>query len=419
VARPIEDIGQRIARLSAAQRAQLDELLRKKGLCLDDVPDNVAQNEVRDCADDTLGQYRDPPVNMEFSFMFFADNRSNRHTDHYHLLLEAARFADCHSIRSLWIPERHFHSFGGPYPNPSILAAAIATITRKVRIHAGSVVLPLHNPIRVAEEWSVVDNLSNGRVGIAFASGWHERDFVLAPGNYAERKQKMLADIDIVRALWRGEGVRVPSVTGGDLEVHTYPRPVQKHLPLWITSAGNVETFITAGRLGAHVLTGLTGQSTEELQAKISAYRTARERAGFAPGEGRVTLMLHAFIGDDEEDVRNLVRPPMREYLRNNLNLHLDLAKARRLEQSLPQFGQEDEAALLDFAFERYFTAGSLLGTAAKCSRTVRQLSRLGVNEIACLVDFGLPDEAVLGALPGIAQLSDTFTPTGLTGPTP
>jgi natural product biosynthesis luciferase-like monooxygenase protein len=202
-------------------------------------------------------------------------------------------------------------------------------------IHAGSVVLPLQNAIRVAKEWSAVHNLSHGRVGIAFASDWHERDFVLATGNSVERTQKMLADIDIVRTLWCGEGIRVPSVTCSNLKVHAYPRPVQKNLPLWITSAGNVETFVTAGRLGAHALTGLTGQSTEALQAKILACRSGREQAGFALGDGRVTLMLHAFIGDDD-DVRNLFRPPMREYVRNDLNLHSDLAKARRLDQSLP-----------------------------------------------------------------------------------
>ena len=61
------------------------------------------------------------------------------------------------------------HRFGGLYPNPSVAGAALAAITERVDIRAGSCVLPLHDPIRVAEEWSLVDNLSNGRVGISFA----------------------------------------------------------------------------------------------------------------------------------------------------------------------------------------------------------------------------------------------------------
>ena len=65
-----------------------------------------------------------------------------------------------------------------------VTSAAVAVVTERVEIRAGSVVLPLHNPIRVAEDWSVVDNLSNGRVGLSFASGWHANDFALAPDNF-------------------------------------------------------------------------------------------------------------------------------------------------------------------------------------------------------------------------------------------
>src|SRR6185295_17743730 len=103
-------------------------------------------------------------------------------------LMEGAKFADRNGFAAVWTPERHFHAFGGLYPNPSVTSAAIAAITQRVKIRAGSVVLPLHHPLRVAEEWAVVDNLSNGRVGLAFASGWHSIDFVLAPQNYADRK---------------------------------------------------------------------------------------------------------------------------------------------------------------------------------------------------------------------------------------
>ena len=95
----------------------------------------------------------------------------------------AARVADAHGFNAVWTPERHFHAFGGPYPNPSVTGAAIAAVTHKVEIRAGSCVVPLHHPARVAEEWSVIDNLSNGRVGISFASGWMPEDFLLRPEN--------------------------------------------------------------------------------------------------------------------------------------------------------------------------------------------------------------------------------------------
>ena len=106
-------------------------------------------------------------------------------------------------------------------------------------------VLPLHHPMRVAEEWAVVDNLSGGRVGISFASGWQPNDFVLqAARTSPNAKQVMVRDIDVVRRLWRGETVRVPGHDGqAGRASRTLPRPVQPELPVWLTAAGSPATF--------------------------------------------------------------------------------------------------------------------------------------------------------------------------------
>ena len=76
---------------------------------------------------------------------------------------------------------------------------------------AGSVVLPLHHPIRVAEEWAVVDNLSQGRVDLSFATGWNPNDFVLSPERYEKRVEVTYAGIESVQKLWRGESISQPN----------------------------------------------------------------------------------------------------------------------------------------------------------------------------------------------------------------
>src|SRR6185295_8231472 len=205
--------------------------------------------------------------------------------------------------------------FGGLYPNPSVMSAAIAALTQRIQIRAGSVVLPLHNPIRVAEEWSVVDNLSHGRVGISFASGWHADDFVFAPEQYRDRKAVMLRQIEIVRDLWRGNTHSFVGGAGNEVEVAILPRPIQPELPFWLTAAGSPETFRSAGEAGAGLLTHLLGQSIDELAEKIVIYRQAWRAQGYA-GDGHVTLMLHTFVGDDLAAVREKVREPFRNYLR-------------------------------------------------------------------------------------------------------
>ncbi|MET0577236.1 MAG: MupA/Atu3671 family FMN-dependent luciferase-like monooxygenase, partial [Ilumatobacteraceae bacterium] len=157
---------------------------------------------------------RAPTKDMEFSLFYFAADAGGQQRDRYKLLLEGARFADQHGFAAVWTPERHFHEFGGLYPNPALTSAAVAVATERVEIRAGSVVLPLHNPILLAEDWSVVDNLSNGRVGLSFASGWHANDFALAPDNFERRRELMAEGIETIRALWRGESVPVRSGDG-------------------------------------------------------------------------------------------------------------------------------------------------------------------------------------------------------------
>ena len=213
--------------------------------------------------------------NLDFSLFYFAADENANSSDKYRLLLDGSKFADEHGFAAVWTPERHFHSFGGLYPNPSVVSAAIAATTKNIQIRAGSVVLPLHNPLRVAEEWSVVDNLSNGRVGLSFASGWHANDFVLLPENYDDRKNVMERDIETVRRLWRGETVTLLDGVHKEFAVKIHPQPLQPELPYWITAAGNPETFKLAGKLGANLLTHLLSQSIEELSVKINLYREA------------------------------------------------------------------------------------------------------------------------------------------------
>ena len=134
------------------------------------------------------------------------------------------------------------------------------------------------------------------------------------------------------------------------------------------------------------------GQTLEEVAEKIAVYRRARAAAGHDPATGRVTLMLHTFVGADDAEVRELVREPMKEYLRASLKLTgLEGAAESRLDQ----------------AFERYFETSGLFGTPATGARMAERCRRAGVDEIACLLDFGVPTEQVLASLPDLNQVRE------------
>lgn len=343
---------------------------------------------------------------MQFSLYYFANqNAGDDETGKYRLILESGQWADRNGFVRLWTPERHFHSFGGLSPNPSILCAALAATTQRVQVCSGSVVLPLHDPIRVAEEWAVVDNLSNGRVGLGVACGWVPNDFVIG-GNqerFHQRKEVFAQHIDTLRRLWRGDSHKVVNPQGEAIEIRTLPRPVQKDLPLWITVAGNPDTFRMAGTLGANVLTHLLGQTLDGLGAKLAAYREAWRAAGH-PGRGTVTLMLHTFVGYDDDTVHAIVKEPMKRYLQGSLTL------AAAHVCSVPFFQNADQIDVgkltpdviedaLEVSFEKYFHMSGLFGSHAKCLDMVDKVEAADVDEIACLIDYGVAPELVLASL--------------------
>jgi natural product biosynthesis luciferase-like monooxygenase protein len=363
---------------------------------------------------------------LDFSLFYFSADEKEGGQDKYRLLLEGAKYADKNGFSAVWTPERHFHAFGGLYPNPAVAGAAVAAVTEHIGIRAGSVVLPLHHPARVAEEWSVVDNISKGRVGISFASGWQPNDFALMPGNFADNKNVMLRNIEVVRKLWRGESVAFDGPLGKPVELRTLPRPVQKELPYWVTSAGNPQTFIDAGRIGANVLTHLLGQSVEELGGKIAAYRQAYKEAGHA-GEGFVSLMLHSFVGPDMDAVRATVKRPLIEYLKTSLHLVKQYAWSfpafKRREGmdakdqgsiDLQSLKPDEMDALLEHSFERYFADSGLFGTPQSCLAMIDRIKAVGVDDVACLIDFGIASDTVLAHLPHLNALREQSMPTAL-----
>ncbi|HWA25816.1 MAG TPA: MupA/Atu3671 family FMN-dependent luciferase-like monooxygenase [Lacunisphaera sp.] len=344
---------------------------------------------------------------LDFSLFYFASEAGGSGDDAYRLLLEGAKFADRHGFKAVWTPERHFHSFGGLYPNPSVVSAAIAAVTERVQIRAGSVVSPLHHPARIAEEWSVVDNLSRGRVGISFANGWHDRDFTLSPANFADRREIMRRNIATVRSLWRGETVEFPGGRGNAVPVKIFPRPVQAELPVWITAAGNPETFRLAGEMGAGILTHLLGQELNDLAKKIQIYREARKAHGH--DEGCVTIALHTFVGEDLAAVKEKVRAPLCRYLADSADLLKGLSQALYPGAEMKNLAAEEMNALVEYSFNRYFDLCGLLGTPATCQAVLQKLAALGVDEVACLIDFGVETEAALKSLELLARVRTEF----------
>lgn len=373
------------------EMAELDSLLRE---IESQSPEDAQAQPIATAA---LAEHKPDVGSISFSLYFFSDDGSKASGDKYRLVLESAKFADRHGFTAVWTPERHFQDFGGLYPNPSVLSAALAVLTERIQIRAGSVALPLHHPVRVAEEWSLVDNLSHGRVAVSFASGWHTNDFVFAPEIYDDRKEVMFRHIELIQKLWAGEQIKLTSAGGSEVELRILPRPIQPQLPIWITTSGSAETWRRAGVIGANVLAAYIGYSPEELAQRIALYREARATHGHDPGV--VTIMLHTFVGDDDHVVKEKVRAPFSNYLRTYFKQYETTGAG------VADVSEADKDALMSAAFEKYFAGSTLLGAPEKCARLIDALVDAGVDEVACLVDFGVDADSVLASLTRLDEL--------------
>lgn len=344
---------------------------------------------------------------LDFSLYFFGNYPAEYSENKYKLILEGAKFADRNGFKSIWLPERHFHPVGGFSPNPAVIASALARETNSIELRAGSVVLPLHHPIRVAEEWAMVDNLSKGRVGISIASGWHPNDFVFAPDAFENRRELCGEHLEIIRKLWKGQAVNVNGGLGNELQVRLHPMPMQSELPVWLTCVA-AASYEKAGEMGTGVLAMLTNQTIDEVAEKIALYREAYARYGHDPEKANVSLLVHSFVGPELEYARNIARKPMCDYLRSYLDNTKKREESRHGEVDVDQ---EDIDYLLERSFEDYANGKAFFGTPESCVSIANKLSEIGADEIGCFVDFGVDPDTALAHLPFLNELKDRCSP--------
>lgn len=335
---------------------------------------------------------------MKYSLMLFSSGEGASASASYTRLIELARIADQTGFERIWLPERHYVRFGALHPAPAVLAAALATQTTRLRIAAGSVIAPLHHPLEIAEHWSVVDNLSNGRVDVSLASGWRREDFAARPDAYDNRRDSLATQVDALRDIWSGAS-HAWDTGGGTAQVVLCPRPVQEQLPLWLTAARAEETFRLAGRKGLNLLTYLVDLGFDGLRAGLAAYRSARAEAGFDPNGGEITVMLHSYVIGPGTLSIGALQQRYCDYLVGNRDL-LGLAAA--------QVSQSDAKALATAQFDRVHERMSLMGRPEALLPVVARLADMGVTELACLVDFIDDFDAVEAALPGLTTLAQS-----------
>lgn len=221
------------------------------------------------------------------------------HAEIYRHTLEQVRLAEEVNFHSAWISEHHFLP-DGYCPSVLATASAMAAVTKKIKIGTGALILPLHNPVRVAEDAAVVDNISNGRLLLGVALGYRKEEFdgFRIPMN--QRPSRMEEGIDIIIKSWTQDNFSYEGKRYNFGNLYVTPKPVQKpHIPIYI-GAFEEPAIKRAGRLGYPLLIS-PGRTMQMVRDTINIYNKAATEAGKNSSGAEHILLREAYISEDRK----------------------------------------------------------------------------------------------------------------------
>ena len=190
----------------------------------------------------------------------------------YRAALDMAAYADEHGF-DLCVLSEHHASDDGYLPSPLILAGAVAARTERLAINISALLVPLHDPVRLAEDLTVLDLLSGGRVSMVAGLGYRPVEYALFEREWKRRGKRMDENLDTMLAIWRGE----PVERDGQQIVVT-PRPVSQPHPMVMVGGSGEAAVRRAARLGLGLFLPVNDQSLVDL------YYAECERLGTEAG---------------------------------------------------------------------------------------------------------------------------------------
>ena len=235
--------------------------------------------------------------------------------ERFRTVIEQVAYGEKIGFESVWLAEHHFHPFAGIFSAPPVIGAAIAQRTEKMRIGTAVLLLPYHNPLRVAEDYATLDCLSNGRVEFGVGHGFVKWEALTFGIPLDELRDRFRENLEVVLKAWRDPKLEHKGRFCEYHGVEVLPRPVQEPYPaVWMAATTSVESFEYSGAQGFHMMLIPFLNEIEELREKMQAYFNARRAAGHDPASARVLGVYHAYVGENTAEARAAAAHGLHEY---------------------------------------------------------------------------------------------------------
>ena len=331
---------------------------------------------------------------MKFGIFQLLPGAGRLPSDVYDRNLEMARAAEELGFYSVWVAEHHFSEYG--LVNDTLLyLSAVAAQTNRMRLGTGVVVVPLHNPIRLAENVAFVDALSKGRLDLGIGRGYQTHEFVGFDVPQAESQARTDEIIAFAKAAWSQEEVDWDGQFFRASKIRLVPRPVQRpYPPLW-TAAVSPGTFERAGDRGERILTSPNFTPIEMIKENFDTYRGALSRSGHDPDDFEYPVMQQVYVAHDAARGFEEPRQASMEYFKLLGRLLPGSVHSGSTDGAGPSydFYRKISRNVTDLQYDFLFENGVSFGDASRVADRIRQLEQeVGMSYFLGWFNFGSLD---------------------------
>ena len=286
--------------------------------------------------------------------------------------------AEALGFDSVWVNEHHFHQYGGMMPSLPTMLAALSQRTTRVRLGTSVVLLPLHNPLVVAEQLAMVDLMSNGRLDFGVGRGFVAHDYDVLGVPYADAQERLMESLTVVRKAWTGQPLTHEGRYYQLHNVEVWPAPQQRpHPPIWMAATSSPKSFEWAASQQFNLLTIGYVRPIATLSGLTRIYRDAWSAAGWA-SQPTIGTHYHVVVAEERADARRIAEGGLTEHVRMN-----------RASQALSSSGSPPANEGISIA--QLVDEGRLIaGDPDDCARMLRRAAdEIGCTETHCLFQFG------------------------------
>jgi alkanesulfonate monooxygenase SsuD/methylene tetrahydromethanopterin reductase-like flavin-dependent oxidoreductase (luciferase family) len=333
---------------------------------------------------------------LKFGVFFVAETPDGDYRRAYAEMLDQIEYAEYLGFDTVWLAEHHGSSYGS-MPSPQVMAAAIAERTRYLRIGIAVSILPFDNPVRVAEDYAMVDVISNGRLDFGVGRGYQPREFNMLGLERSQGESRGLFEesLDIILGLWTEDRFTYQGKHFQIEDAELHPRPVQiPHPPVYV-AAISPETFSLVAQKRLNLLITPTLMDLPTLKEFVREARAAMLEAGRDPYSLNFPLNWQIHLARTEEIAKERSRDAFGWYFDKVMSLVPQGAEVPATYEAYAEMAQV-YADSGGFPIEKLQKMGTLiLGTPEDAIRRIEEVyQEIGQHHVSCWFRIGGLEDA-------------------------